>query len=73
MRLNPQALERLNSAKLTASGLVGIFEHMASIHETTQDPTCLSLRLDYQAEGDTVAEGDLIPVISISLRPATQS
>lgn len=70
MRLNPTAVDRLRGAKLRPEGLITIFETLVQACEYLV-PESVTYRLDFQGEGDQVAEGDLIPVITISLRPAT--
>lgn len=56
---------------MTGEGIGRIFEHLLSASEIVGDTAILSCNLDYQKAEDHVEEGDLIPVVSISLRPAT--
>jgi hypothetical protein len=72
LKLNPSALARLRAASLSAAGIANIFERLAeSLADCPEMLQVASMSLDYQATTDEVAEGDLIPVITISLRPAT--
>lgn len=71
MRINPAALERLSQAPLTGEGLVRIFNEMMPIAQEAGPNCCASLNLDYQDQDAPIEDGDLIPVITITLRPAT--
>jgi hypothetical protein len=71
MRINPQALDRVKGSRPTGDGMATIFEHLRGALQSTGDTAVLSMSLDYQKDGDEVQEGDLIPVISFGLRPAT--
>jgi hypothetical protein len=70
MRIHPEALERLRAAPFTGRSLAEIFEQMHRL--SAIDPNCApSFSLDYQSQADVIEEGDLIPIITIALRPAT--
>lgn len=71
MRINPEALRRVAESKPTGPGLATIFEHLLDALEISGDSAVLSMSLDYQKPEDIIQKGDLIPVISFSLRPAT--
>jgi hypothetical protein len=72
LKLNSSAIARLRAASLSAAGIANIFERLVeSLADYPEMLQVASMSLDYQAPTDEVAEGDLIPVITISLRPAT--
>lgn len=64
-------LERVRSAQPTGEGTAKIFDCLAQMANLVGDSALMSLNLDYQYESDVIQEGDLVPVISFSLRPAT--
>jgi len=67
MRLSPPALERLKAAPLSGPGLANIFEELFKMASVAGDGV-VSVTLDYQTEDAT--DADLIPCITLSLRPA---
>jgi hypothetical protein len=69
-RVLPEALERLAKAELTPDRLIEVFKGLA-LAANAHGSEVVQLNLDYQGATDQVQEGDLIPVISLSLRPAT--
>ena len=71
MRISPQALERLKGAPLSGRGLAEILEQILASNPAPELVPLMSLTLDYQVQGDAVEAGDLIPLVSIALRPAT--
>lgn len=69
MKINPQALERLKAAAVTAGSLAAIFEQMGEAFQLF-GTAYASFGIDFQGDAD-VEEDDLIPVITLTLRPAT--
>lgn len=70
MQINPSALNRLRQAQLRSDGIATIFEAMSKAIEA--GATATEFVLGYQHPDDPVAEGDLVPVIVIALRPAAK-
>ena len=68
MRINPQAIERLESAPITGKGLATILREAFAVIDKSD---IISFYLDYQSPEDTVERDDLIPFVTLSLRPAT--
>lgn len=69
MQIHKPALQRVKSAPFRAEGIAQIFEHMVEAVKQF-GPAAGEYVLGYQATGDPVEEGDLVPVITLSLRPA---
>lgn len=69
MKVNRSSAERLSQAKLAPDGLLLIFETMAKVM-ADHGVGIATYVLDYQAKDDPVEPDDLIPVITLSLRPA---
>ena len=69
MPIHQPAFDRLRAAKISGDGLVTIFEQMAAGIETLGAATS-QLQLDWEKADDQVREGDLLPVVTLSLRPA---
>lgn len=67
MRLNPAALSRLSAANPRGEALVTIFEHLLGIAGQIGESQAF-LTLGYDNREDEVAEGDFVPVITLSLR-----
>lgn len=70
MQINQAAMRRLRSAQLRAEAIATIFEVMIKAIEAGSSQT--EFMLGYQSPEDTVADGDLVPVIVLALRPATK-
>ncbi len=70
MPINPQALTRLEEASFTAPVVSRFIGNLAGMLDMT-GATNSQIQLDYQHADDTIAPGDLIPFITIGLRPAT--
>lgn len=70
MQINEQALNRVATARMTGEGIAEILNLLLVKSEMAGVPP--SFVLDYQEPNDTIEEGDLIPVITVSLRPAIQ-
>ena len=60
----------LRTAKISGDGLVTILEQMAAGIEML-GATASQLQLDWQQPDDELRDGDLLPVVTLSLRPAT--
>ena len=69
--INTQSLERLKGATFTPQTIIGLLEVLARMIETTGSATS-QFQLDYQHATDTIEPGDMIPFITIGLRPATE-
>jgi hypothetical protein len=71
MPINPAALERVKGAKLRPEKVAAILEQLAAVLDVTGAGQT-QLNLDYQDPKNSVESGDLIPYITIGLRPATE-
>jgi len=69
MPIHQAMFDRLRAAKISGDGLATILQQMASGIETLGAATS-QLQLDWQRPDDEVGEGDLLPVVTLSLRPA---
>lgn len=69
MQINQQCLDRIKEAKLSGPGLAGIFESLALL--ITPDGGTRAMTLAYNREGDDIKDGDLIPVVILTLTPAS--
>ena len=72
MPIAPKALTRLRESLMRGEAVATIFEGMAIGMEQLNCPTS-HFSLDFQHPDDVLEEGALIPVITLSLRPATMS
>jgi len=70
MRINPQALERVKGARLSGDGVAATFQELFKLLERFPDAEA-AMSLVYQDKDDVVEEHDLIPVITLSFRPAS--
>jgi len=70
MRIHPQALERLRAAAMSGATVASTLERLVAALDAFPEAH-VGLNLDYQQAADEEADGDLIPVVTISLRPAT--
>ena len=69
MPIHQATFDRLRAAKISGDGLATILEQMAAGIEVLGAATS-QLQLDWQQPDDAVREGDLLPVVTLSLRPA---
>ena len=69
MPIHQATFDRLRAAKISGDGLATILEQMAAGIEMLGAATS-QLQLDWQQPDDEVQEGDLLPVVTLSLRPA---
>jgi len=69
MPIHQATFDRPRAAKISGDGLATILEQMAAGIETLGAATS-QLQLDWEKEDDELREGDLLPVITLSLRPA---
>jgi hypothetical protein len=67
MQLHPQAIERLRAAQLRPEAVGTIFEAILQAIESGMPG---EYAISYQQPEDTVAEGDMVPVIILTLQPA---
>lgn len=70
MRINKHALDRVRTARMSGEGTADILLSMAA-GASLEGAEGVCLTLDYQREDDPVEPGDMIPVITLTLRPAT--
>lgn len=70
MPIAKEGLIRLRDSLMRGEAVATIFEGMVIGMERLGAPTS-HLTLDFQHPDDVLDEGDLIPVITLSLRPAT--
>ena len=68
MPIHHATFDRLRAAKISGDGLATIFEQMAAGTEMLGAATS-QLQLDWQQPDDELREGDLLPVVTLSLRP----
>ena len=69
MPVHQATFDRLRAAKISGDGLATILEQMAAGIEMLGAATS-QLQLDWQQPGDELRDGDLLPVVTLSLRPA---
>ncbi len=69
MPVHRPTFDRLRAAKISGDGLATILEQMAAGIEMLGAATS-QLQLDWQQPDDELREGDLLPVVTLSLRPA---
>jgi len=69
MPVHQATFDRLRAAKISGDGLATILEQMAAGIEMLGAATS-QLQLDWQQPDDELREGDLLPVVTLSLRPA---
>jgi len=68
MPIHHPTFHRLRAAKISGDGLATILEQMAAGTEMLGAATS-QLQLDWQQPDDELREGDLLPVVTLSLRP----
>ena len=69
MPIHQATLERLRAAKISGEGIAAILEQLAAGVELL-GAAASELQLDWQKPDDEVREGDLLPVVTLSVRPA---
>ena len=69
MLIHHATFDRLRAAKVSGDGLATILEQMVAGIEMLGAATS-QLQLDWQQPDDELREGDLLPVVTLSLRPA---
>ena len=69
MTLAPDALNRLLGATFTSEVVANIARFMCEKANLT-GAVSSALTLDFQNQEDVVAPGDVVPVLTITLRPA---
>lgn len=70
MNINKQALEAIRRSAISGENLVKLFEKMASGIETVGSPGGL-LILSYIDPTNMPEEGELVPTITVALKPFT--
>ena len=70
MPIHHPTFDRLRTAKISGDGLATILEQMAAGIEML-GAAASQLQLDWQQPDDELRDGDLLPVVTLSLRPAT--
>ena len=69
MPVHHPTFDRLRAAKISGDGLATILEQMAAGIEMLGAATS-QLQLDWHRPDDDLRDGDLLPVVTLSLRPA---
>ena len=69
MPIHRPTFDRLRAAKISGDGLATILEQMVAGIEMLGAATS-QLQLDWQQPDDELRDGDLLPVVTLSLRPA---
>lgn len=70
MPINQHALESIRNAALTGENLAGLFEKIANGVGVVDSPGGL-LILNYMDPQNLPAEGELVPTITLALKPFT--
>lgn len=70
MRIAPDAIARLSGSKFTAETVANVVEFMRQKADLT-GAVSSALTFDFQKESDAVTQEDMIPVLTLTLRPAT--
>lgn len=70
MRIASDALARLAGSKFTAETVAHVMEFMRQKADLT-GAVSSALTFDFQKESDVVTQQDMIPVLTLTLRPAT--
>ena len=69
MPIHHPTFDRLRAAKISGQGIATILQQMATGVEMF-GAAASELQLDWQKPDDEVRDGDLLPVVTLSLRPA---
>lgn len=69
MKIHETAFDRLRQAKISGEGVAAVLQQMAAGVEMF-GAAASELQLDWQRPEDEIQEGDLLPVVTLSLRPA---
>ena len=69
MPIHHPTFDRLRAAKISGDGLATILEQMVAGIEAFGAATS-QLQLDWQQPDDELRDGDLLPIVTLSLRPA---
>ena len=69
MPIHEATFDRLRAAKISGDGLATILQQMAAGVEML-GAAASELQIDWQRPTDEVRDDDLLPVITLSLRPA---
>ena len=69
MPIHQPTFDRLRAANISGEGITAILEQMAAGVEMF-GAAASELQLDWQNPDDEVRDGDLLPVVTLSLRPA---
>ncbi len=70
MAINQHALESIRNAAITGKNFAGLFEKMASDIEIVGSPGGLFI-LNYMDPENLPTEGELVPTITLALKPFT--
>jgi len=70
MEINQQALDAIRGSAITGENLAQLFEKMAAGIETVRSPGGL-LILSYIDPKSMPAEGELVPTLTLALKPFT--
>ena len=72
MPIHQATFDRLRAAKISGDGLATILKQMVAGVEHF-GAAASELQLDWQQPDDELRDGDLLPVVTLSLRPAIVS
>ena len=72
MTIHQAALDRLRDAKIGGQGMAAVLQQMA-VGVEMFGAAASELQLDWQKADDKVRDGDLMPGVTLSLRPAVVS
>ncbi len=70
MKINQQSLDAIRGSEITGENLANLFEKMAAGIESVDSPSGL-LILSYIDPKIMPAEGELIPTLTLALKPFT--
>jgi hypothetical protein len=72
MQINMAALSRIASSNMSGAGSAQLFVMLAEAARIAPKGASLNFNLGFQQPGDTIAPGDLFPLITLSLIPASE-
>jgi hypothetical protein len=72
MRINSAALSRIAASNMSGAGAAQLFVMLAEAAKVAPKGASINFNLGFQQPGDVIAEGDLFPLITLSLVPAAQ-
>lgn len=70
-RIHPESLQRLAEARMSGQGTAEIFKMLANAAQLVPDAQ-VSVSLGFQKPEDVYQEGDMVPLITLTLQPAVK-